>query len=279
MTSTSSHAKVALVTGASSGIGKETGKRLLREGFVVYTAARRIEKMEDLHELGAIPLKMDITVEEDIIAAISQIESGHGGIDVLVNNAGFGMYGSMEESSIDDARYQFEVNLFGMARLTQLVLPSMRHKGFGTIINISSMGGKIYSPLGSWYHATKHAVEGWSDCLRLELKPFGVNVVIIEPGAIDTEWADIMLEPMIRRSGHGPYQKIAQALAKAMRNLYETEGSASPPSVVADAIVKAALTSRPRTRYVMGKLAKPLLFIRKYFGDRIFDMAVTSQAK
>jgi NAD(P)-dependent dehydrogenase (short-subunit alcohol dehydrogenase family) len=279
MTSTSSHAKVALVTGASSGIGKETGKRLLREGFVVYTAARRIEKMEDLRELGAIPLKMDITVEEDIIAAISQIESGHGGIDVLVNNAGFGMYGSMEESSIDDARYQFEVNLFGMARLTQLVLPSMRHKGFGTIINISSMGGKIYSPLGSWYHATKHAVEGWSDCLRLELKPFGVNVVIIEPGAIDTEWADIMLEPMIRRSGHGPYQKIAQALAKAMRNLYETEGSASPPSVVADAIVKAALTSRPRTRYVMGKLAKPLLFIRKYFGDRIFDMAVTSRAK
>ena len=279
MTSTSSLAKVALVTGASSGIGKETGKRLLREGFVVYTAARRIEKMEDLRELGAIPLKMDITVEADIIAAISQIESCHGGIDVLVNNAGFGMYGSMEESSIDDARYQFEVNLFGMARLTQLALPSMRHKGFGTIINISSMGGKIYSPLGSWYHATKHAVEGLSDCLRLELKPFGVNVVIIEPGAIATEWANIMLDAMMRRSGHGPYQKIAQALAKAMRSLYETEGSASPPSVVADAIVKAALVSRPRTRYVMGKLAKPLIFIRKYFGDRIFDMAVTSKAK
>ena len=279
MTSASCPAKVALVTGASSGIGKETGKRLLREGCVVYVAARRLEKMEDLRELGAIPLRMDITVEEDIIAALERIESNHGGIDILVNNAGFGMYGSVEESNIDDARYQFEVNLFGMARLTQLALPAMRKKGFGAIVNISSMGGKIYSPLGSWYHATKHAVEGWSDCLRLELKPFGINVVIIEPGAIATEWADIMLDPMISRSGHGPYRKIAQSLAKAMRSLYDTEGSASPPSVVADAIVKATRASRPKTRYAIGKLAKPLIFIRQYFGDRIFDMAVTSRAK
>ena len=186
---------------------------------MVYVAARRLEKMEDLRELGAIPLKMDITVEEDIIAALERIESNHGGIDILVNNAGFGMYGSVEESNIDDARYQFEVNLFGMARLTQLALPAMRKKGFGTIVNISSMGGKIYSPLGSWYHATKHAVEGWSDCLRLELKPFGINVVIIEPGAIATEWADIMLDPMISRSGHGPYRKIALSTAASMSYL------------------------------------------------------------
>ena len=125
---------------------------------------------------------MNITAEEDIIAAFKQIESEHGGIDALVNNAGFGMYGSVEEPSIGDAHYQFEVNLFGMARLMQLVLPAMRKKGFGTIVHISSMGGKIYSPLGSWYDATKHAVEAWSDCLRLELKPFGIHVVIIEPG-------------------------------------------------------------------------------------------------
>lgn len=177
---TISPAKVALVTGASSGMGKETAKRLLQEGLAVYVAARR-RPNGMLRALGAIPLKMDITVDEDVLAAVKQIQSGHGGIDALVNNAGFGMYGAMEESTIDDARYQFEVNLFGMARLTQLALPAMRKKGAGTIVNISSMGGKIYTPLGSWYHATKHAVQGWSDCLRIELAPFGIQVVIIEP--------------------------------------------------------------------------------------------------
>jgi len=260
-------------------MGKETAKRLLQEGLTVYVAARRIEQMEDLRTLGAIPLKMDITVEEDVVAAVNQIQSAHAGIDVLVNNAGFGMYGSMEESTIDDARYQFEVNLFGMARLTQLALPAMRKKGAGTIINISSMGGKIYTPLGSWYHATKHAVEGWSDCLRIELAPFGIHVVIIEPGAIATEFGDVTLAPMLKRSGHGPYQALAHAMAKAMRSSYEKEGSASPPSVVADAILQAVRARRPKTRYVMGKLAKPLMFIRKYFGDRVFDMAIMSQAK
>jgi NAD(P)-dependent dehydrogenase (short-subunit alcohol dehydrogenase family) len=279
MTSTLTSPKVALVTGASSGMGKETAKRLLQEGLVVYVAARRIDQMEDLRRLGAFPLKMDITLDEDVLAAVKQIQDGHGGIDVLVNNAGFGMYGAMEESTLADARYQFEVNLFGMARLTQLALPAMRKKGAGTIINISSMGGKIYTPLGSWYHATKHAVEGWSDCLRIELAPFGIQVVIIQPGAIATEWGNIMLEPMLQRSGRGPYQVMAQAMAKAMRSSYEKAGAASPPSVVADAILQAVRARRPKTRYVMGKLAKPLMFIRKYFGDRVFDMAIMSQAK
>lgn len=279
MASTSSAPKVALVTGASSGMGKETAKRLLQEGLVVYAAARRLDQMEDLRQLGAIPLKMDITVEQDMVAAVEKIQSAHGGIDVLVNNAGFGMYGSMEESTIEDARYQFEVNLFGMARLTQLALPVMRKKGAGTIVNISSMGGKIYTPLGSWYHATKHAVEGWSDCLRIELAPFGIHVVIIEPGAIATEWGNVMLDPMLKRSGQGPYQALAHAMAAAMRNSYGKKGAASPPSVVADAILQAVRARRPKTRYVMGKLAKPLMFIRKYFGDRVFDMAIMSQAK
>jgi NAD(P)-dependent dehydrogenase (short-subunit alcohol dehydrogenase family) len=278
-TSTLPTPKVALVTGASSGMGKETAKRLLQEGLVVYAAARRLEHMEDLRALGAIPLKMDITLDEDVLAAVQQIQAGHGGIDVLVNNAGFGMYGAMEESTIADARYQFEVNLFGMARLTQLALPVMRKKGAGTIINISSMGGRIYTPLGSWYHATKHAVEGWSDCLRIELAPFGIQVVIIQPGAIATEWGNVMLAPMLERSGQGPYQVMAQAMAKAMRSSYGKEGAASPPSVVADAILQAVRARRPKTRYVMGKLAKPLMFIRKYFGDRVFDMAIMSQAK
>lgn len=279
MASTSSATKVALVTGASSGVGKATAKRLLQEGLVVYAAARRLDQMDDLRALGAISLKMDITAEEDVVAAVRQIQLGHGGIDVLVNNAGFGLYGSMEETTLEDARYQFEVNLFGMARLTQLTLPAMRKKGGGTIINISSIGGKIYTPLGSWYHATKHAVEGWSDCLRIELAPFGIHVVIIEPGTIATEWGKVMLDPMLKRSGQGPCQLLARAMATVIRSSYGKEGSASPPSVVADAILEAVRARRPKTRYVMGQMAKPLMFIRKYFGDRIFDMAIMSQVK
>lgn len=279
MVSTSSATKVALVTGASSGVGKATAKRLLQEGLVVYAAARRLDQMDDLRALGAISLKMDITAEEDVVAVVRQIQLGHGGIDVLVNNAGFGLYGSMEETTLEDARYQFEVNLFGMARLTQLTLPAMRKKGGGTIINISSIGGKIYTPLGSWYHATKHAVEGWSDCLRIELAPFGIHVVIIEPGTIATEWGKVMLDPMLKRSGQGPYQLLAQAMTTVIRCTYGKEGSASPPSVVADAILEAVRARRPKTRYVMGQMAKPLMFIRKYFGDRIFDMTIMSQVK
>ena len=219
MASTSPQKQVALVTGASSGMGKETAKRLLQEGLTVYVAARRLAQMEDLRALGALPLQMDISVDANIVSALQTITKGHGGIDVLVNNAGFGMYGAMEDSTLADARYQFEVNLFGMARLTQLALPYMRRQGAGKVINISSMGGKMYTPLGSWYHATKHAVEGWSDCLRIELAPFGIHVVIIEPGVIATEWGGVMLEPMLARSGQGPYQAMAQAM-EATRALY-----------------------------------------------------------
>jgi short-subunit dehydrogenase len=183
----------------------------------------------------------------------------------------------VEETSIADARYQFEVNLFGMARLTQLLLPAMREKGAGKIINLSSMGGKIYTPLGSWYHATKHAVEGWSDCLRIELAPFGIDVVIIEPGIIATEFGNVLLDPMQRRSGHGPYQALALGVAKGTRDSYEKPGAASSPSVVADAIFAANAAKKPKTRYVVGKLARPLILIRKYLGDRIFDKAIMSQ--
>jgi len=265
--------KVALVTGASSGIGKATSKQLLQDGLVLYVAARRIEKMEDLANLGAIPLKMDITKEEDVVAAVEQIKQGHGGVDILVNNAGFGMYGAMEDTTIDDARYQFEVNLFGLARLTQLVLPYMRQQRAGKIVNISSMGGKIYTPLGSWYHATKHALEGWSDCLRLELAPFGIDVIIIEPGIITTEFGNVLAGPMLERSGSSAYADMAKAVASATENSSEP-GGGSPPSVVAKTISKALKAGKPKTRYAIGKFARPLIFVRKWFGDRIFDWAV-----
>ncbi|MEM6278605.1 MAG: oxidoreductase [Verrucomicrobiota bacterium] len=267
--------KVVLITGASSGIGKETARQLVREGHTVYGAARRLEKMEDLKADGIIPLAMDITQPEQIESVVKEILDREGRIDVLVNNAGYGLYGAVEDIPIEDARYQFEVNLFGLARLTQLVLPSMREAKSGTIFNVSSVGGKIYTPMGAWYHATKHALEGWSDSLRMELEPHGIDVVIIEPGAIETEFGNVMSAPMLERSGSGPYADIAKAMAKSVDEFY-TPGNSSPPSVVSNAISKAVKAKRPRTRYMMGKFAKPLFFLRRLLSDRLFDRVLRS---
>src|SRR5512139_4283396 len=176
--------RVALVTGGSSGIGECTVRELLDAGFVVYAVARRVERMQALSEAGAHVFAMDVTDDDSMVAGVQRIIDEQGRIDVLVNNAGYGSYGAVEDVPIDEARRQFEVNVFGLARLTQLVTPHMRRRESGTIVNISSIGGKIYEPLGSWYHATKFAVEGLSDSLRVELKPHGIDVVIIEPGAI-----------------------------------------------------------------------------------------------
>lgn len=266
--------KIVLVTGASSGIGKATARRLLADGYTVYTAARRLEKMADLEELGARPIRMDITKDDEVQAAVERIESEAGAIDVLVNNAGFATYGAMEDIPIDEARYQFEVNLFGLARLTQLVLPGMRERRSGTIVNVSSMGGRIYTLLGSWYHATKHALEGWSDCLRLELAPFGIDVVVIQPGIIETEFADVMIDPLLERSGDTAYGEMAQSFAEGTRERY-AKGAGSPPSLIADVIARAVASRRPKTRYVAGKYARLLLFVRNWLGDRVFDRIIT----
>jgi len=269
---------VILITGASSGIGKITAMQLIKEGHIVYGAARRIEKMNDLIEEGGHAIQMDVTDETQMEQAVNQIINEQGKIDVLVNNAGYAIYGAVEDTTIADARRQFEVNIFGLARMTQLVLPHMRAAKSGKIINISSMGGKMYTPLGAWYHGTKHALEGWSDCLRLELKQFGIDVVIIEPGIIATEFGDVMTKPMLERSGKGNYSKLANAVAASTKESYE-QGGGSSPNVIANVISKAVKSKKPKTRYVAGKMAKPLMFIRKYFGDRIFDKALMSQVK
>ena len=271
--------KVILITGASSGIGKETALQLIKEGHMVYGAARRIDQMKDLEQAGGCALKLDITKEDEITEVVKKIIDEQQRIDVLINNAGFGLYGAVEDISIDQARYQFEVNIFGLARITQEVLPHMRKQNSGKIINISSMGGKMYTPLGAWYHATKHALEGWSDCLRIELKQFNINVVIIEPGAIETEFGNVMYEPMLKNSGQGPYAKIAKTMAQATKEIYEKKGAASPASVISNTISKAISSKRPKTRYVAGKMAKTYMFIRKYLGDRVFDKALLSQLK
>jgi NAD(P)-dependent dehydrogenase (short-subunit alcohol dehydrogenase family) len=269
--------QVVLITGASSGMGKETAKRLLKEGYTVYTAARRVERMDDLKELGAIPIKMDITKEEDVVAAVEQIEQRHGGVDILINNAGYGSYGAIEDVPVDEARRQFEVNIFGLARLTQLVLPGMRRNRYGKIVNISSMGGKIYTPFGGWYHATKHALEGFSDCLRWETAPFGIDVIIIEPGGIAAPWGVIAGENLKRTSGNGAYAAAANQAADGMTEMY-TSDRLSPPSLIAETILKAVTARRPKTRYAVGFGARPSIFLRGLLSDRMFDRVVNRMA-
>lgn len=270
--------KVALITGASSGIGKETAKLLAKDNYIVYGAARRLDKMKDLKESGIHLIELDVTNEESITKAIQIILDKEKHIDVLVNNAGYGSYGALEDVSLSEARYQFEVNVFGLARLTQLVLPQMRQQRSGKIINISSMGGKFGEPHGAWYHATKYAVEGLSDSLRMELKQFNIDVVIIEPGAIKTEWNTIARENLLKVSGHTAYKDLVKKHFKLLENA-DTGSMGSEPIVIAKTILNAVNSSRPKTRYAVGGGAKAILFMRYILPDRLFDWIFMSQMK
>ncbi|BCU78059.1 oxidoreductase [Luteolibacter sp. LG18] len=269
---------VALVTGGSSGMGKIIAEKLLASGHHVIAAARRTGAMTGLEQLGATVIRLDLTEEASIGAAASQIEARFGAVDVLVNNAGFGLYGAVEDVSLEDARRQFEVNLFGLARLTQLLLPAMRARGTGRIINITSMGGKVYTPLGAWYHATKHALEGWSDCLRLELAAKGIQVVVVEPGTIRTEFGSVMSGGLRKHLPRTSYAELTRTVADAT-DKFTRDGAGSPPEVIARVVLKAVKARRPRTRYAAGQYAKMTLFIRKWFGDRVFDRMVMSMVK
>lgn len=266
--------KVAIITGASSGMGKSTALELHQKGYKVYGMARRTEKMNDLKEKGMEVVSLDLTKDETIIDAVNTVLEKEGRIDVLVNNAGYGSYGSVEEVSIEEAKRQFEVNLFGLARITQLVLPAMRKQESGRIVNISSMGGKMYTPFGAWYHATKYALEGWSDCLRIEVKQFGIDVAIVEPGGIQTEWGDIAMESLDKVSGSGPYSAMVK---KVIATSDKTKDKLTAVDVLGKEIAKAASEKKPKTRYLKGYLAKPLVRMRKWLGDRTFDKLLMSQ--
>ena len=263
--------RVALVTGASSGIGKATAQALIKQGHIVYAVARRVEIMDDLKQLGCIPIKMDVTKEDDVVAVVEQIKQDRGGVDILVNNAGLSIYGSVEETDIDKARYQFDVNFFGLGRLTQLVLPHMREQGWGRIVNVSSGEGKVHAPLAAWYVSSKFALEGFSDCLRAETAPFGIDVVIVRPGAIDTEITGGFIEPLLETSGNGPYRATAQKMAAWFRNMSAERGTASPPGVLAQVIVEAIKARRPKTRYAAGVGVRQAIFFRRILSDRMFD--------
>lgn len=257
-------------------MGKSTAFELQKKGYRVYGMARRTEKMSDLKEKGMEVVSLDLTKDESIVAAVNTVLEKEGRIDVLVNNAGYGSYGSVEEVPIEEAKRQFEVNIFGLARITQLVLPAMREQKSGRIVNISSMGGKMYTPFGAWYHATKYALEGWSDCLRIEVKQFGIDVVIVEPGGIQTEWGDIAMDNLDKVSGNGPYAAMTK---KVIASSDDNNAKLTPVEVLGKEIAKAATVPKPKTRYLKGYLAKPLVGMRKWLGDTIFDKLLLSQLK
>jgi short-subunit dehydrogenase len=269
-------ANTVLVTGASAGIGKATAILLAQNGYNVYGAARRTEKMQDLKNYGIKPIALDVTKDESVMACVEQIFKEAGSIDILINNAGFGSYGAIEDVTMRDAKYQLEVNVFGAMRLTQLVLPKMRQNKYGKIVNISSVGGKIALPLGAWYHASKFAIEALSDAMRLEVKQFGIDVIVIEPGGTNSEWGDVALESMERVSGNTAYKEMVKSLDKGFK---QTLNKNAEPIVIARLIKKGIEANKPKTRYVGGYMAKPMLFLRNLLSDKMLDRILMSSIK
>lgn len=264
--------KTVLVTGASSGIGKATAIYLAQNGYNVYGAARRMEMLQTLKAHGVKPVQLDITKDESIVACIAQT----GNIDILVNCAGLGSYGALEDVPLAEAKNQLEINLFGAARLIQLVLPQMRTNKYGKIINVSSIGGKVGLPMGVWYHASKFAIEGLSDSLRNEVRQFGIDVIVIAPGGTKSEMTEIGARDMMRVSGSTAYKGLAHHL---QRMYSEMERNAAEPIVIARLIKKGIEAKHPKTRYIGGTMAKPMLFLRKILSDKMFDKLLMSQMK
>lgn len=265
--------KVILITGASSGIGFDTALKLARQGHRVYGAARRVEVVAELEQYGVKPVRMDITQKDDIVAAVDTIIRNEGRIDVLVNNAGYGYLGAIENVSLDNARRQLEVNLFGLAQLTQLVLPYMRKQHSGRIINISSIAGKAAVLFGGWYNVSKFALEAFSDTLRIETRPFGIDVSIVEPSGIKTEWGIIAADNLEDSSRGSAYEKASLNMAAKLRKAY-TGNLLSPPKSVTKSIVKAVNARRTRSRYRAGAGARTFIVLHTLLPTRWWDAMV-----
>jgi NAD(P)-dependent dehydrogenase (short-subunit alcohol dehydrogenase family) len=262
-----------LITGCSSGIGRAAAERLARAGMTVYASARRPESIEDLKQAGCRTLALDVTDEESMRAAVERVEA-EGAIGALVNNAGYSQSGAAETVPMDDVRRQFETNVFGLLRMSQLVLPGMRRQGRGRIVNISSMGGKLTFPGGGIYHATKHAVEAISDAMRFEVRGFGVDVVVIEPGLIRTSFGDAAVGSI--PSEDGPYAEFNSAVGAATARVYDGPLGrlGAGPEAVAKVIERALTASRPRARYKVTASARVLMANRSLLPDRAWDAVV-----
>jgi len=259
--------RVALVTGASAGIGRSLVRRLLQQGWTVYGGARSVDRMADLAAAGATVLALDLTDDASMAACVRRVQHEQGRIDALVNNAGYGSYGALEDVPLAEARRQFEVNVFALVRMCQLVLPAMRAQRRGTIVNVSSMAGRGWTPFGGWYHATKHALEVLSDAMRVEVEPFGVKVVVIQPGRIDSEWSATAARTLRASAGASVYRKQIEPLAA----LLEDYGGAASPEVVTDAVVRALSTARPKRRYAMPAEARAAIFLHWLLPDAAWE--------
>lgn len=265
--------KVILITGASSGMGYQTARILAEQGHRVYGAARRVEKIEELAPYGVQALRLDITNEQSITQVVQELIEREGRIDVLINNAGYGYFGAIEDVPISDAKHQFEVNIFGLARITQEVLPYMRVQKSGRIVNLASVAGHVTLAFGAWYNATKYALEAFSDALRMEVKPFGIDVVIIEPGAIRTDWGIIAADHLRDVSKGGAYEQDGSRVAEGLRRIYLSKIPTNP-AVISRKIAKAAVCRCPRTRYRTGRGAKLMVFFHQILPTRLWDYLV-----
>jgi NAD(P)-dependent dehydrogenase (short-subunit alcohol dehydrogenase family) len=264
-----------LITGCSSGIGWATAERLARRGWAVYATARNVEEISPLVESGCRLLPLDVTDEDSMRDAVEEVERIERAVGVLINNAGYSQSGAVEEVPMHKVRRQFETNVFGLVRMCQLVLPGMRRQGFGRIVNLSSMGGKLTFPGAGFYHATKHAVEAISDALRFEVRGFGVEVVVIEPGLIRTGFAQTAVDSM--GEGSGPYADFNAGVASTTRENYERGPLAAlggGPEAVAETIERAVAAAHPRARYTVTPSAKLLISARRLLPDRVWDVFV-----
>ena len=264
-----SEQKVVLITGTAYGIGKSTAELLIDKGHIVYGGDILVEENLYLNDIGGTALEMDVTNQKHIDKAVNQIISEQGRVDVLVNNAGLGVYGAIEDVSMEDIYYQYDVNLFGLARVTKAVLPHMRAKKSGLIINISSVLGETYGPLAGWYLSTKHALEGWSDALRVELKEFDIDVVVVQPGAINTNFSNVTKTYIDKYRENSAYKHLyGEPITDTGNDVLSNQ---SDPIVIAKVINKAMNARNPKTRYAAGAYSRIGIFLRKIMTDKMFD--------
>lgn len=272
--------KIVLITGASSGIGFETAKMLASLGHIVYGTSRYIDRLEGLKEFGINPLELDVSIDDSCKKCIDTIISKEGRIDVLINNAGYGSYGPIETVSIEEAKKQFEVNVYGVIRITKLVIPYMRENKEGKIINVSSAAGRVTTYLGGWYHASKYALEALSDSLRMELKEFGIKVSIIEPGGVKSNWGLITADNLLNAGKNSLYEEICTKVSKIYKELYGGDSKLmTKPEAVAKKISCAVNKKHPKTRYLFGFGAKPLVFMHWILPNKVFDSIMKNMYK
>jgi NAD(P)-dependent dehydrogenase (short-subunit alcohol dehydrogenase family) len=281
MTEAPAPSRAVLITGCSTGIGRATAEHLLEQGWTVYATARRLRDIAELEAAGAQVLELDVTNDRSMARAVKEVERREGAVGVLINNAGYSQNGAVEEVPLDDVRRQFETNVNGLVRMCQLVLPGMRAQGWGRIVNLSSMGGRMSLPGGAFYHGTKHAVEAISDVLRFEVRPFGVKVVIVEPGPVITNFGSTSIASVdaVKTNGDSPYAAFTTQVARITEGAYEKPSTfgAVRPEKVARTIEKAISKPRPRARYPVGALSRTLMGLKRFLPTSGFDFVLRRQ--